>query len=115
MSDPSPGCRELVSYHHYFLFGIEVCGGAYKKYLSHIDRLFKRGFKYGYVLKQIFIEDLIRNRDYQLWNKIVEDPSHTLCDLLPPKRKRQLRNRRHNFLLPKVLRSFSNRCLFNFV
>ena len=29
-----------------FLFGIEVCGGAYKKYLRQIDRLFKRAFKY---------------------------------------------------------------------
>ena len=71
-----------------FLFGIEVCGGAYKKYLRQIDRSFKYAFKYGYVSKQIFIEDLIRNRDYQLCNKIVEDPNHVLYDLLPPKRER---------------------------
>ena len=50
-----------------FLFGIEVWGVAYKKYLSQIDRLFKRAFKYGYVLKQIFIEVLIRHKDYQLY------------------------------------------------
>ena len=46
-----------------------------------------------------------------------QTPSHALCDLLPPKRERQLRKRRHNFLLPKVgterfKRSFINRCLF---
>ena len=28
------------------IFGIEVWGGAYKKYLRQIDRLFKRAFKY---------------------------------------------------------------------
>ena len=45
---------------------------------------------------------------------------NALCDLLPRKWERQLRKRRHNFLLPKVgserfKRSFIHRCLFNFV
>ena len=29
-------------------------------------------YRHNQILKQIIIKDLIRNRDYQLWNKIVE-------------------------------------------
>ena len=90
--------HNLIKIYHYFYLVLKSGAVLTKNCLRQIDRLFKRGFKYGYVLKHIFIEDLIRNRDYQLWNKIVEDPSHALCDLLPPKRKRQLRKRRQLFI-----------------
>ena len=66
--------HNLIKIYHYFYLVLKSGAVLTKNCLRQIDRLFKRGFKYGYVLKHIFIEDLIRNRDYQLWNKIVEDP-----------------------------------------
>ena len=71
-----------------FLFGIHVWGGAYKLKVSYTNCPFiQMCFDYGYVLRQIFIEDLIRNRNYHLWKKTGEDPSPALCDLLPAKQK----------------------------
>ena len=105
-----------------FSYGVEVWGAAFhSKYLSQIDRFNKRAYKYGYTSKHILISDIISKRDNNLWDAIVNNHDNILRDLLPPIRKRQgLRNKGHNFLLPKVTterfkRSFVNRCLFNIV
>lgn len=104
-----------------FLYGIEVWGSAYEdKYLNRIDRFCKRAFKFGYTTKYIFISDVIANRDDKMWKRIACNPNHSLYDLLPPKRGRELRKRGHKFILPKVRterfkRTFINRCLFNFI
>lgn len=39
------------------------------KYLSKINKLCKRAWKYGYTNKCICISDLIPDRDKQLWGK----------------------------------------------
>ena len=103
------------------VFGIEVWGCAsYNKYLSQIDKLFKRAFKYGYSIQKLHILDIMNTKDKKLWNKIIANPSHALHTLLPPKRKLQLRDRGHDYELPNIRterfkRVFLNRCLFKLV
>ena len=103
-----------------FYYGIEVWGSALlKKYLERIDQFFRRAYRYGYVLKEYKMSELIEERDKTLFNKIVNDPDHVLYDLLPVKRLRVLRERGHPFILPKIKterfkRTFLNRCLFDY-
>ena len=74
----------------------------YSKYLSRIDKLFVRCYKLGYSsLKQNSVLDIRRNRDTKLQRRIFSTNT-ALSDLLPQKRKRQLRTRLHNYILPKV-------------
>ena len=66
------------------------------------------------------ISDVIKNRDRDLFNRITSDSGHVLFDLLPPKLNRALRDRGHDFILPRVKserfkRAFVNRCLFRFI
>ena len=103
-----------------FTYAVEVWGCAYyHKYLSRIDRLFKRAFKLGYCKERFFIENIIALKDKKLWDKITDSNLITaLDDLLPPKRTMvTLRERRHNYIIPLVRterfkRTFINRCLF---
>ena len=86
-----------------FLYGIEIWGSAYQdKYLSRIDRFCKRAYNFGYTAKKISMSVIVADRDRKLWNCIINNPEHALYDLLPPKRKRVLRKRGHDFILPKV-------------
>ena len=102
-------------------YAVEVWGCAYyHKYLSRIDRLFKRAFKFGYCKERFFIENIIALKDKKLWDKITDSNLITaLDDLLPPKRTLvTLRKRRHNYIIPLVRterfkRTFINRCLFS--
>ena len=102
-----------------FLYGIEVWGAAYqRKHLDRIDTFLKRSFKFGYTSEQIYISDVIKKRDGQLFEKVCSDDKHILNDLLPPKRSRDLRKRNHQFVLPRVnteryKQYFINRCLFS--
>ena len=102
-----------------FIYGIEVWGSALeKKYLDRIDKFLRRAHRYGYTTKSFQIFDVVKARDMSLFKKIYSNPDHPLYELLPPKRQRQLREREHDFILPKVKterfrRSFLNRCLFN--
>lgn len=67
-------------------YGIEVWGSADKdKYLSRIDRFCKRAFKFGYTTKRVIVTDVIANRDYKIWKRIICNPDHSLYDLFPPK------------------------------
>ena len=110
------------------IFGIEVWGCAsisvkylkYTKYLSQVDKLLKRAYKYGSLMYQVSIVDILNNKDRDLWEKITKDPNHALQVLLPPSRQLELRNRGHEYELPRVRterfkRVFVNRCLFNFI
>ena len=102
-------------------YAVEVWGCAYyHKYLSRIDRLFKRAFKFGYCKERFFIENIIALKDKKLWDKITDSNLITaLDDLLPPKRTLVTsRKRRHNYIIPLVRterfkRTFINRCLFS--
>ena len=87
-----------------------------------ISKFFKRAFRFGYTNNLYVMAEVIRNRDSNLWNTIIDTvtPSHPLYQLLPPKKQRFLRKRGHDFILPVVKterfkRSFINRCLFNFI
>ena len=101
-------------------YAVEVWGCSYyHKYLSRIDRLFKRAFKLGYCKELFLIENIISLKDKTLWDKIPDSNSTTaLDDLLPPKWTMvTLHKRRHNCILPPVRterfkRTFVNRCLF---
>ena len=87
-----------------FLYGLEVWDSAFQgKYLERIDSFIRRVYCFGYTNKIFLISDVIKNRD--------RDRGHVLFDLLPPKRNRALRDRGHDFILPRVL-FFVSRCLF---
>ena len=96
------------------------CLIVYNIYLTRIDKFLKRAARLGYTTRSVSIKDVIKDRDMKLWKSIIINPNHCLYDLLPPKRTRTLRDRGHNFILPRVSterfkRVFVNRCLFNFV
>ena len=80
----------------------------------------RRAYHFGYTNKIFLISNVKRNRDRDLFNRITSDSGHLLFDLLPPKRKRALRDRSHDFIPPRVKterfkRAFVNRCLFRFI
>ena len=103
-----------------FIYGIKVCGNAfYSKYFSRIDKFVARALKSGYCIKQYYITDILKRRDFKLWHRITTTET-ALRELLPPKRTRQLRKRVHNYILPKINTEpfksvFINRCLFDIV
>jgi hypothetical protein len=103
-----------------FHYGIEVWGSALQnKYLQRIDKFFRRAYRFGYTLKEYKISQLIEEKDKALFAKIVNDPDHVLHNLLPEKRSRTLRDRKHSFIFPMIKterfkRSFLNRCLFDY-
>ena len=85
-----------------FSYPIEFWVCAYdSKYLSQIDRFSKRAVKYGYTAKSFPITDLLSQRDLELWKKVTTD-NHSLNNLLPLKRTRNLRDRSQDYVLPLV-------------
>ena len=87
------------------------------KYLDLIDKLQKRAFRYGYIGHVTPIRQIIEDRDLKMWTDMTSVPEHPVKDLLPTKRKRSLRKRNHEFILPKIRTErfkncFVNRCLF---
>ena len=101
-----------------FLYGLEVWGSAFQgKYLDRIDSFIRHAYRFGYTNKIFLISDVIKNRDRDLFNRITSYSGHVLFDLLPPKRNKALRDRSHDFILPRVKterfkRAFVNKCLF---
>ena len=68
-----------------------------------MDRFCKRAVKYGYTAKFTPIADFIRERDLKLW-KNVTTYNQCLNDLLPMKRTRTLRDRRHDYVFAAEVR-----------
>ena len=63
-----------------FTYAVEVWGCVYSyKYLSRIDRLFKKAFKLGYCNELFSIEN-IALKDTKLWDKITHSNSTTALD-----------------------------------
>ena len=96
-----------------------VCNRTYSKYFSRIDKVFARALKSGYCIKQYYITDILKRRDFKLWHRITTTET-ALTELLPPKRTRQLHKRVHNYILPRINTEpfksvFINRCLFDIV
>ena len=88
---------------------------AYTKYLSQIDRLLRRAFRFGYIEHESSIQQVIKDRDVRLWKSIMGASSHPL---LPPFKNRALRSRSHPYQIPRVnterfKKCFVNRCLFD--
>ena len=53
-----------------FAYFIRVWGFAdYTKYLSQIDRLLRRAFRFGYIQHETPIQQVIKDRDVRLWKK----------------------------------------------
>ena len=102
-----------------FTYCIRVWGvAAYTKYLSQIDRLVRRAFRFGYIRHELSIQQVIKDRDVRLWKSIMATSSHPLKDLLPPLKNRALRGRSHPYQIPRVnterfKKCFVNRCLFD--
>ena len=85
-----------------FSYPIEFWACAYdSKYLSQKDRFSKRAVKYGHTAKFFSITDLISQRDLELRKKVTTD-NHSLNNLLPLKRTRNLRDRSQDYVLPLV-------------
>ena len=67
-----------------FTYCIRVWGVAtYTKYLSQIDRLVRRAFRFGYIQHESSIQQVIKDRDVKLWKSIMDASSHPLKVLLP--------------------------------
>ena len=102
-----------------FTYCIRVWGvAAYTKYLSQIDRLVRRAFRFGYIRHELSIQQVIKDRDVRLWKSIMATSLHPLKDLLPPLKNRALRGRSHPYQIPRVnterfKKCFVNRCLFD--
>ena len=66
-----------------------------------------------------YMIELLHDRDMKLWNGVTTTDT-VLSNLLPPYRNRRLRDRTHNYILPRVRASrfksiFINRCLFKYL
>ena len=122
-------CYSIFDLHYLFkslimslvTYCIRVWGvAAYSKYLSQIDRLQKRALRFGYIQYVTSIKQIIKDKDLSLWSSIVDNPSHPLQDLLPPRKSRALRtSRSHPYHISSVKterfkKCFVNRCLFDF-
>ena len=84
------------------VYGIEVWGNAYYcKYSSRIDKFFARAFKSEYCIKQYYITNILKRRDFKLWQRIT-NTENALRDLLPPKRTSRVRKMAHNYILPRI-------------
>ena len=86
-----------------FHYGIEVWGSALQnKYLQRFDKFLRRAYRFEYNLKEYKISQLVEENNKALFAKIVKDPDHPLHNLLPEKRSRNLRERKHSFILPMI-------------
>ena len=97
-----------------FKYGIEVWGSAQeKKYLDRIDKFLRRPHRCGYTSKSVQIIHVIKEKSMSLFEKVCSNPYHPLYELLPPIRQRPLRERKHDFILPKVKTEHFRRSFLN--
>lgn len=105
----------------FFTYAIELWACAHhSKYLSQIIGFASGLYVMDYTSKYSAITDVIRIQDRLLWEKITNDSTHLLHELLPPQRSRSLRKRGHPYNHPLVttehhIRCFVNRCHFYFI
>ena len=60
-----------------FTYCIRVWGvAACTKYLSQINRLLRRAFRFGYIQHESSIQPVIKDRDVRLWKSIMRTSSH---------------------------------------
>ena len=86
-----------------YRYCINVWGVAsYTKYLIQIDRLLRRAFRFGYILHESSIQQVVKDRDVRLWKSIMGTVSHPLQDILPPLKNRALHGRTYPYQIPRV-------------
>ena len=97
-----------------FTYCIRVWGvAAYTKFLSQIDRLLRRAFRFGYIQHETWIQQVIEDRDVRLWKSIMGTSSHPLQDLLPSLKNRAIRGRSHPYQIPCVNTERFKKCFLN--
>ena len=97
-----------------FTYCITVGGvAAYPKYLSQIDRLLRRVFRFGYIQHETSIQQVIEDRDVRLGKSIMGTSSHPLQDRLPLLKNRALRGRSHPYQIPRVNTERFKKCFVN--
>ena len=99
-----------------FIYGVELWGGTYNKYINQIEKFISGAYRNGYIAEKFNFSEVISDRDRKLWMKIINNKDNALQELLPNKLNRPLRQRGHEFELPiirteRYKRSFINRCL----
>ena len=86
-----------------FTYCIRVWGvAAYTKYLSQIDRLLRRAFRFGYIQHETSIQQVIKDRDVRLWKKYYGYFLASPAGSSPPLTNRALRGRSHPHQIPRV-------------
>ena len=97
-----------------FTYCIRVWGvAAYTKYLSQIDRLLRRAFRFGFIQHETSIQQVIKDRDVRLWKSVMGTSSHPLQGLLPPLKNRALRGRSHPYQISRVNTERFKKCFVN--
>ena len=99
-----------------FTYCIRVWGVAdYTKYLSQIDRLLRRAFRFGYIQHETSIQQVIKDRDVRLWKKyygcFLASPAGSSPP--PPLKNRVLRGRSHLHQIPRVNTERFKKCFVN--
>ena len=69
---------------------------------DRIDKFLRQAHRYGYTSTSVQIIDVVKEKGMSLFEKICSNRDHPLYELLPPIRQRSLREREHDFILPKV-------------
>ena len=100
-----------------FTYFIRVWGFAdYTKYLSQIDRLLRRAFRFGYIQHETSIQQVIKDRDVRLWKKyygcFLASPAGS-SPPPPPLKNRVLRGRSHLHQIPRVNTERFKKCFVN--
>ena len=103
-----------------FIYGVELWGGIYNKYINQIEKFISRAYRNGYIAEKFNFSEVISDGDRKLRTKIINNKDNALQELLSNKLNRPLRQRGHEFELPiirteRYKRSFINRCLYKFV
>ena len=78
-----------------FMYGVELWGGTYNKYINQIEKFISRAYRNGYIAEKFDFREVISDRDRKLWMKIINNKDNALQELLPNKLNRPLRQRGH--------------------
>ena len=78
-----------------FIYGVELWGGTYNKYINQIEKFISRAYRNGYIAEKFDFREVISDRDRKLWMKTINNKDNALQELLPNKLNRPLRQRGH--------------------
>ena len=94
-----------------FTYGISVWSvTSYDKYLSKVDKFQRRAVRFGFLKEPTPILSLLEASDNKLWKNVTNSAEGPLVNLLPPSKKRSLRNRGHSQVIPQLRSELFKRC-----